>query len=93
MVGDDRALMRVEEAAAMLAISRARAYSLVQSGVIPSIRLGRSLRVPVRQLREWVEQQLVEPAPVPTLAADARGEAAVARDIVDGTLVAPGRSA
>jgi excisionase family DNA binding protein len=90
MVGDDRALLRVEEAAAMLAISRARAYSLVRSGVIPSVRLGRSLRVPLRQLREWVELQVVEAAPVPTLETDRPSGAAVARDIVDGALGAPG---
>lgn len=52
MVGDERELLRVEEAAAILAVSRTRAYALVQAGMIPSVRLGSSLRIPVRQLRE-----------------------------------------
>ena len=58
MPGQDRALLRVDEAAGRLGISRARAYALVQSGELPSVRLGRSLRVPVRQLDEWVDEQV-----------------------------------
>ena len=82
MVGDDRSLMRVEEAAAMLAISRTRAYALVQSGVIPSVRLGGTLRVPVRQLREWVEQQVLE-AGAKATQTDTRGSEGEERGTAD----------
>lgn len=60
MANRDRALLRVEEAAEMLGISRARAYELAASGVIPSVRIGRSRRVPVRQLEEWIEERWQE---------------------------------
>jgi excisionase family DNA binding protein len=39
------ALLRVEEAAAYLDISRGLAYSLVKRGELPSVRLGRLVRV------------------------------------------------
>jgi excisionase family DNA binding protein len=40
----------VEEAAALLQIGRSAAYEAVRRGDLPSIRLGRSLRVPRHQL-------------------------------------------
>lgn len=36
----------VEEAAKLLRISRASAYEAVRKGEIPSVRLGRTIRVP-----------------------------------------------
>lgn len=50
MVGPPPATLTVEEAAAMLRISRGSAYAAVRAGEIPSIRLGRSLRVPRKKL-------------------------------------------
>ncbi len=41
----------VEEAAAFLGIGRHAAYAAVRSGVIPSIRVGRSWRIPTAALR------------------------------------------
>ena len=45
-----RLTLTVEEAAAVLGISRALAYELVRRGEIPSVRLGRRIVVPVRAL-------------------------------------------
>lgn len=42
----DRVVLTVEEAAAMLRIGRSAAYEGVRSGAIPSVRIGRLLRVP-----------------------------------------------
>ncbi len=56
---DQRLLLRVDEAAAVLGISRSRAYELAAAGALPTIRIGRSRRVPARLLREWVHQQTV----------------------------------
>ncbi len=61
-------MLRVDEAAAVLRISRSRAYEEVnvyqrtggQAGV-PSIRIGRSLRVPKRALLAGLEAQLGSP--------------------------------
>jgi excisionase family DNA binding protein len=46
----DRLVFSVEEAAYLLNISRALAYELVARGEIPSIRLGRRIVIPRRQL-------------------------------------------
>ena len=51
-------LYRPAEAADAIGVSRAKLYTLVASGVIPSVRVGQSIRVPVDALREWIEHQL-----------------------------------
>jgi excisionase family DNA binding protein len=48
---------RPAAAAEAIDVSRAKMYALIASGVIPSIRVGKSLRVPVKGLAEWVERQ------------------------------------
>ena len=55
--------MTVEEAAERLGISRGLAYELVRQGVLPSLRLGRRIVIPVRALDELLAQaHLPEPA-------------------------------
>jgi excisionase family DNA binding protein len=54
----DRLLLRPAETAEAIGISRSRAYELIASGEIPSIRVGGSVRVPVDQLREWIQRQV-----------------------------------
>lgn len=39
-------------------VSIPRAYSLMASGQLPVIRIGRSVRVPESKLREWIDQQV-----------------------------------
>ena len=39
----------------MLQIARSRAYELVGNGEIPSVRIGRSLRVSRKDLERWLE--------------------------------------
>ncbi len=51
----DRLVFSVEEAAYLLNISRALAYELVTRGEIPSIRLGRRIAIPKRQLEALLE--------------------------------------
>jgi len=55
-----RLLLRPAEAAEVLGVSRSRAYELIAAGIIPAIRLdnGRSIRVPVQALRDWVAKQV-----------------------------------
>lgn len=52
----DHRLLTVEQAADYLAVSRARTYELLASGVLESVKIGRSRRVPVFALREYVER-------------------------------------
>jgi len=56
----DRLLLRPSEVADALGVGRSKAYELIASGVIPSIRLGSSVRVPADALRTWIARQLVE---------------------------------
>ena len=58
----NRLLLRPSEVAESLGICRTRAYDLINSGTIPSIRLGKSLRVPAETLRAWIDQQTDEGA-------------------------------
>jgi excisionase family DNA binding protein len=52
--------MRPAEAFKALGVSRSKGYAMLASGELPAIRIGRSIRVPVAALREWVERQMVE---------------------------------
>ena len=54
MTDRDAAVLTVDEVAEALRIGRRQAYSAVQRGEIPSIRIGRSLRVP----RAWLDRTL-----------------------------------
>ena len=55
MDGNRHEYLKVPEVAEMLQIARSRAYELVGSGEIPSVRIGRSLRVSRRELERWLE--------------------------------------
>jgi excisionase family DNA binding protein len=47
-------LVRVEEAARLLSLSRSTLYELLASGQIPRVKLGASVRIPTAALQEWV---------------------------------------
>ena len=49
--------LKVPEVAQVLRIARSRAYELVGKGEIPSVRIGRSVRVSRRELDRWLEEQ------------------------------------
>jgi excisionase family DNA binding protein len=51
-------LVRVEEAAQLCRVSRARMYQLVGSGEIPSLTIGRARRVPIAELRRWLDSRI-----------------------------------
>jgi excisionase family DNA binding protein len=52
-----RLAVRVSEAARMLDIGRSKAYELIRTGDLPSIRVGKTVRVPVDALEAWVSRQ------------------------------------
>lgn len=56
--GLNRGLLRVEEAAEWLGISRTKAYDLVYRGTLRSVTIGRSRRVPVAALEAFVDRLL-----------------------------------
>jgi len=50
-------LLRVEEAAEQLRLSRAKTAALIAAGELPSIKIGRSRRVLASALIDWVERR------------------------------------
>ena len=48
-------LMTIQEVAEILRVPRSRAYALAREGLIPSVRLGRQVRVDQEALRKWVK--------------------------------------
>lgn len=51
---DAAALLTVPEAARRVSLGRATAYRLVQTGDLPSVRIGRAVRVPAQALDAWI---------------------------------------
>ncbi len=47
--------LKVPEMAEFLRIGRSRAYELVADSEIPSIKIGRSIRVSRKELERWLE--------------------------------------
>lgn len=62
-------MLTVEETARVLRIGRNGAYEAVASGAIPSIRIGRKIRVPRKALAAWIDDTgddgHVDPTTVP----------------------------
>jgi len=54
----DRLCYRPGEVAEIVGISRSKAYELLASGEIPSIRIGHSVRVPADALRAYIADRL-----------------------------------
>lgn len=53
-------LLTVEQAADRLGLRRSKAYELIQKGDLGSVKIGKSRRVPVRLLDEFVERLIAE---------------------------------
>lgn len=55
-----RLLVTMTEAAALLSINRSRLYRMIADGQIRTIRIGKSRRVPVSTLQEFIAHELQE---------------------------------
>lgn len=60
------ALLKAEEVAEQLRLSKAQVYALIAEGVLPSVRIARSVRIPAAALEAWLSEQ--ESAARPALA-------------------------
>ena len=56
MEKSEKLTMTVEEAAALLGISRALGYELVSRGDIPCLRLGRRIVIPRRAIDRMIDE-------------------------------------
>ncbi len=54
---DTERLLRASELQTALGMSRAKVYRLMQDGTLPTVRIGGSIRVPLRALAEWIVQR------------------------------------
>ena len=54
-------LLKVSEAGEMIGVGRSRMYEMIYTGDIPSIRIGKSIRIPKRALESWVEERQGSP--------------------------------
>jgi prophage regulatory protein len=53
----EKILLKPNEAAQVLGIGRSLIYELIARREIPSVRLGRCLRVPTKSLNIWLKEQ------------------------------------
>lgn len=49
-------LLTPEETARTLHIARTRVYAMIAEGVLPSIKIGSSRRIPVAALEKWIAE-------------------------------------
>ncbi len=53
----DKLLLKVSEAGEMLGVGRSRMYEMLATKELPSVRIGKSIRIPKRALELWVENR------------------------------------
>ncbi len=53
----DDALLKIDEVAAILRISVAKAYAMAQRGELPTVKMGKSVRVRRDRLMAWLDSQ------------------------------------
>lgn len=58
----DKLLLRPNEVADLTGLGRSKTYELIAEGEIPSVRIGKCVRVPADRLREWIDQLVTENA-------------------------------
>lgn len=49
-------LLTAQEVARLLGMSESQVYALGRSGILPVIRIGRSIRIADDQLQDWIER-------------------------------------
>jgi excisionase family DNA binding protein len=57
----EQLLVRPNEVAELLGLGRSKVYALIASGELPSVKIGKSIRVPVEELRQWVHGRVSAP--------------------------------
>lgn len=58
---DENRLLKATEVADFIGVKRATAYRLLDSGDLPVVRFGRSVRVRYRDLVEWIDANRTNP--------------------------------
>lgn len=53
----EKLALRIEEACKLVGIGRTKGYELCATGQWPTIRIGRSVRIPLEGLKRWIDDQ------------------------------------
>ncbi len=56
-VPPQRLLLRIPEVAETLGIGRTKIYEIIARGELPTVRIGRAVRISVTTLQKWVEER------------------------------------
>jgi excisionase family DNA binding protein len=56
-VAPQRLLLRIPEVAETLGIGRTKIYEMIATGELPTIRVGRAVRISVTALQKWIEER------------------------------------
>jgi excisionase family DNA binding protein len=59
-----RLLLRIPEAAETLGIGRTKIYEMISKGELPTIRIGRAVRISANTLQKWVEVREQQDVPI-----------------------------
>jgi len=62
-----RLLLRIPEVAETLGIGRTKIYELIATGELPTIRVGRAVRISVSTLQKWVENREQQGISIPLI--------------------------
>ena len=55
-------LLKPQEAADLLRISRSKMYSLIAAGEVPTVEIGTAQLIPREALRVWINERVQKPA-------------------------------
>jgi excisionase family DNA binding protein len=55
-IAPEERLLRAADVQAQLGMSRAKVYRLMQHNILPTVRIGGSVRVPRKALFRWIEE-------------------------------------
>jgi excisionase family DNA binding protein len=58
----EKLLLRPAEVFQLLSVSKSQGYKLLATGELPSVRLGRAIRIPAQSLDAFVARKLEEAA-------------------------------
>jgi excisionase family DNA binding protein len=59
-ISNERLLLRIDEVAQLIGVSRTTAYALVNKRELPSVRIAGLLRIPAEALRKLIEERALD---------------------------------
>ena len=51
----EKLLLKPTEVSELTGMGKSKTYELIAAGIIPSVRIGKCVRVPADGLRQWIE--------------------------------------